>query len=337
MKPAVSVVLPVFNAAGTLPGCLASLGAQTCADWELVAVDDGSADATPQLLAAAAAADPRVRVLTQAHAGIVAALNAGLSAAHAPLIARLDADDLCHPQRLARQIEYLAHNPATGLCATQVEFGGDPLKNRGYALHVEWTNSLLSPAEIALNRFIEAPVAHPSVMFRRELLAAHGGYHDCGWPEDYDLWLRWLEAGVVFAKLPEKLVRWNDSPRRLSRTHPRYAVEAFYRCKCHHLARWLRRELDARPLYLRGAGKITRRRFAALAAEGCPLAGYVDVDPRKLGARIGGLPVLAPEAVPPAGECFVLGAVGSRGAREFIRAQLTAQGRREGRDFLLVA
>ncbi len=66
-------------------------------------------------------------------------------------------------------------------------------------------------------------------------------------------------------------------------------------------------------------------------------AGYVDVDPRKIGGRIGGLPVLAPDSLPPPDGCFVLGAVGSRGAREFIRAQLRTQGRVEGRDFLMVA
>ncbi|MFT3828066.1 MAG: glycosyltransferase family 2 protein [Opitutaceae bacterium] len=338
MAPAVSILLPVFNAAATLPAALASLRAQTFANWELIAVDDGSTDATPVLLSAAAAADPRLHILTQAHAGIVAALNFGLTTARAPLVARFDADDECHPERLERQVAFLDTHPEIGLCGTQVEFGGDAATNRGYALHVEWTNSLLSPAEIALNRFVESPVAHPSVLFRRELVAAHGGYREHAWPEDYELWLRWLDAGVQFAKLAAPLVRWNDPPQRLSRTHPRYAVDAFYACKCHYLARWLRRELaPARALYLRGAGKVTRRRFAALAAEGVRLAGYVDVDAHKLGARIGGLPVLGPTEVPAAGECFVLGAVGTRGARDFIRAQLHAQDRVEGRDFLMVA
>lgn len=338
MTPAVSVLLPVFNAAATLPVALASLRAQTFTAWELLAIDDGSTDTTPQLLAAAVAADPRIRVLAQTHTGIVAALNFGLSAARAPLVARFDADDECHPERLARQIAFLRDHPKIGLCATQVEYGGDAAQNRGYALHVEWINSLLSPEDIALNRFVESPVAHPSVVFRRELIAAHGSYREHAWPEDYELWLRWLDAGVQFAKIAAPLIRWNDPPQRLSRTHARYAVEALYACKCHYLARWLRRELAPdRALYLRGAGKTTRRRFAALAAEGVGLTGYVDVDARKLGARIAGLPVLAPDDVPAAEECFVLGAVGSRGARDFIRAQLRAQGRVEGRDFLMVA
>ena len=338
MPPAVSILLPVHNAATTLPRALESLRAQTFTDWELLAIDDGSTDTTSALLATAAAADPRLRVFTIAKAGIIAALNAGLALARAPLVARMDADDECRPTRFARQTEFLAAHPEIGLCATQVDFGGDPVANHGYALHVEWTNSLVTPDEIALNRFVESPIAHPSVMFRRALLAAHGGYREHDWPEDYELWLRWLDAGVRFAKIPEPLLVWNDPPQRLSRTHPRYSTDAFYACKCAYLARWLRREIDpSRPIYLRGAGKPTRRRFAALDTHGIRLAGYVDVAPARIGQRIEGLPVLAPESLPPAAECFVLGAVGTRGAREFIREQLRAQGRLEGRDFLMVA
>jgi glycosyltransferase involved in cell wall biosynthesis len=338
MSPAVSILLPVHNAAATLSRALDSLRAQTFADWELLAIDDGSTDTTPALLATAAAVDPRIHVLRIAKSGIVAALNAGLAAARAPLIARMDADDECRPTRLARQMAFLAEHPEIGVCATQVEFGGDPVTRRGYALYVDWINSLVTPDEIALNRFVESPIAHPSVMFRRELVAAHGGYREHGWPEDYELWLRWMDTGVRFAKIPEPLVVWNDPPQRLSRTHPRYSTDAFYACKCHYLARWLKREVvPARPLYLRGAGKPTRRRFASLADHGVHLAGYVDVDTRKIGGHIAGLPVLAPESLPPPAECFVLGAVGTRGAREFIRAQLRAQGRLEGRDFLMVA
>ena len=336
--PTVSILFPVHNGAATLPRALASLSRQSYADWELIAVDDGSTDGTATILAATASDEPRLRILTQPHAGIVAALNRGLMETRAPLIARMDADDECLPARLERQVAFLDEHPEIGVCATQVAFGGDASLNRGYALHVEWTNSLLTPEQIALNRFVESPLAHPSVMFRHSLVAEHGGYREHAWPEDYELWLRWLDAGVRFAKVPEPLVVWHDPPQRLSRSHPRYTTEAFYACKCHYLARWVERHLaPGRPLYLRGAGKTTRRRFAALAEYGVHLAGYVDVDISKIGHRIAGLPVLAPDSVPPAAECFVLGAVGNRGAREFIRGQLCGQGRLEGRDFLMVA
>lgn len=338
MSPAVSILMPVHNAAATLSRALESVRGQTFTDWELLAIDDGSTDATPQILAAAADTEGRLRIITVPHRGIVAALNAGIALARTPLLARMDADDECHAERLARQVALLSAHPEIGVCATLVDFGGDPVAHRGYALHIDWINSLVVPEEIALNRFVESPLAHPSAMFRREVVANHGTYRDHDWPEDYELWLRWLDAGVRFAKVPERLLTWNDPPQRLSRTHPRYRTEAFYACKCHYLARWLRREVAPdRPVFLRGAGKPTRRRFAALAEHGVRLAGYVDVDARKIGGRIAGLPVLAPNEVPPAADCFIIGAVGSRGARDFIRAELGAQDRVEGRDFLMVA
>jgi glycosyltransferase involved in cell wall biosynthesis len=100
--PRVTILLPVWNARATLPRAVASLRAQTLADWGLLAVDDGSTDGGGGWLERAAAADePRLRVLRRPHAGLVAALNAGLAAARGELVARMDADDECHPERLA--------------------------------------------------------------------------------------------------------------------------------------------------------------------------------------------------------------------------------------------
>lgn len=331
-------MLPVFNGAATLARAIDSVRAQTLTDWELLVVDDGSGDRTPEILQAARRTDRRVVPLTQPHRGIVGALNHGLAHARAPFIARFDADDECRPDRLAKQLALLEARAAVGVCAAQVEFGGDAAAQQGYALHVAWTNSLCTPDEIARARFVDAPVAHPSVMFRRELLAQHGGYRDHAWPEDYELWLRWMEAGVQFAKVPEPLVVWNDPPTRLSRTHARYSPDAFYACKCHYLARWLRAgPARERAVYLWGAGRPTRRRFDALVAAGIALRGYVDVDTKKIGGRADGLPVIAPEALPGPKECVVIAGVASRGARESIGAQLAARGFVEGHDWIAAA
>lgn len=336
--PCVSVLLPVFNGAATLARAIGSVQEQTFPDWELLVVDDGSTDDTAALAIELAAADPRIRVLREPHRGIVGALHAGSAAARGEWIARHDADDECRPTRLEKQLALAARSPDCGVIATQVEFGGDPVAQAGYALHVAWTNSFVTPDEIATARFIDAPIAHPSVMFRRELVAQFGGYRDGDWPEDYELWLRWMDAGVRFAKVPEPLLVWHDPPQRLSRTHPRYRPEAFYACKCLYLARWLRREFPAdRAIFLWGAGRHTRRRFDALREHGVTLAGYVDVDAKKIGGRADGLDVLAPSALPPAPRCLVIVGVSTRGARELIRAQLTARGFVEGRDWIAAA
>lgn len=340
-SPAVSVVLPVRNGAATIGRAVASVQNQAFAEWELLVVDDGSSDETYEIVAGIARDDSRVRVLATDGRGIVAALNAGLAAARGEFIARMDADDHSLPDRLAAQVDFLreAVNLDIGLVSCRVALGGDRMASAGYALYVDWINALLTPEQIALNRFVESPLAHPSVMFRREVVERHGGYRDGDFPEDYELWLRWLDAGVKMAKVPEELLCWNDSPERLSRRDSRYDPEAFFRVKAEWIAREVKRISGARRLLVWGAGRPTRKRAAHLAAHGVRIAGYIDVDAKKTTAAIGGtgLPVIGYEALSPPEDAFVLGYVTSRGAREFIRAELRARGFVEGRDFLMCA
>lgn len=333
--------MPTWNAAATVARAIASVRAQTLREWELVVVDDGSTDGTPGLVANAAAEDARVRLVAREHEGIVAALNAGLGATRGALIARMDADDEMHPERLAAQVEFLnaTENRGVGLVSCLVEFGGDRGASAGYALHVDWINSLVSSEEIALRRFVESPLAHPSVMFRRELPEKFGAYRAGDFPEDYELWLRWIESGVRVAKVPRALLRWNDSPQRASRTETRYDPEAFFRVKAEWLALEVERARAGRAVWVWGAGRPTRKRAEWLAARGVRIAGYVDVDAKKLTHAIGGTgaPVIGPSGLPEPGEIFVLVYVGARGAREQIEGELRARGYREGRDFLLCA
>lgn len=337
-KPRVSVVLPVYNAEATLSRALESVREQTLTDWELIAVDDGSTDGSRHLLESHAAADPRIKIHATPHLGLVPALNLALAQAEAPVLARMDADDECHPDRLRIQVDHLEANPEIGLVASRVRFGGDRTKALGYAHYVDWTNTILSSAAIRLNRFVESPLAHPSVAFRRDTVDRHGGYRDSDWPEDYELWLRWLDAGVRMEKRPEELLVWNDPPQRLSREHPRYRIEAFYACKCHYLAKWLTTHVaEERPIVIWGAGRITRKRFEGLGQAGIEIAGYIDINPRKIGTRIKGLPVHAPTDLPTTSRWFVISAVGNRDARDLIRTELTGCGYSEGTDFIMAA
>lgn len=336
MPPLISIVLPVRNAGATIARAVDSLQRQTCGDWELVLVDDGSADGTGAWLRAAATADARLRVVDGPAQGIVAALNTGLAASRGRLIARMDADDECRPGRLADQSTWLEAHPDFGLVACLVAYGGDRVANAGYALHVDWINSLVRPEEIELNRFVESPFAHPSVMFRRELIERHGGYRAGDFPEDYELWLRWFDVGVRMGKVPRELLVWHDAPGRLSRTDPRYAPEAFFRLKAEYLARHLARA-GRREVWIWGAGRPTRKRAAFLLDHDIQIAGYIDVDARKTGRLVGGVPVIGPERLPAAGSILVLGYVSSRGARELIRTELLRRDYREGRDFLMCA
>ena len=183
--------------------------------------------------------------------------------------------------------------------------------------------------------FVESPMAHPSVMMRRDDLIELGGYQDRGWAEDYDLWLRYREKGKQFAKLNQTLLWWRHGPTRLTFTDSRYSLENFLRAKAHYIARRLRN--CPRPILLWGAGKMGRRLLRHLLRERIAVQAIVDIDPKKIGRTMRGKPIVPREYLAAAGDAFVIAAVGSSGAREQIRAYLTALGAVELEDFLCAA
>lgn len=331
--PRVSVLMPVRNEERFLRAALASLERQTFADWELMAVDDGSTDATPHILADAAARDRRVRAIRNPGQGLVAALNHGLSLCRAPLVARMDGDDVSHPRRLERQTALLAAEPETGLVACGFRHFPRSGVGIGMAAYERWQNGLLNHTEIIRDLFVESPFVHPSVMIRREHLETVGGYRDMGWAEDYDLWLRLAAAGVRFARLPESLFFWRERPERATRTMDEYTAAAFRACKVHHLCAGFL--AGVAEVTLAGAGLEGRAWRTALEREGVRVGRWVDVDPRKVGRTLHGAPVVAPGDVLP-GEGKMLLTVGTRGAREGVRSWAQEAGFREGIDYICV-
>jgi len=329
----VSVLLPLRDAEGTLPECLGSLRRQTLTELEILAVDDGSRDGSRALLGALACEEPRLRLLSSGGRGLVAALNLGLEQARAPLLARMDADDVAHPERLACQVERLAAGPRADVLATAVELGGEP--GPGMRRYVAWSNALLAHEQIVADLLVESPLVHPSVMVPTAWLRELGGYREFDGPEDYELWLRAARHGARFAKLPRPLLVWRDGPWRLTRASPRYAPERFRQLKLEALeAGPLRRP---RPVVLWGGGPVAKSWCRALLARGHEVAAFVDVHPRRIGGRLQGRPVLDLAAGAGLYGALHLAAVGQPGGRERIRAAALARGLVEGRDLLAVA
>ncbi|HEX9782954.1 MAG TPA: glycosyltransferase family 2 protein [Opitutaceae bacterium] len=128
----VSVVLPAFNAAGSIGRAIEGVRAQSMQRWELIFVDDGSSDDTFRAALEAAGGDQRVRLERIEHGGIARALNAGIALARGRLIARMDADDDLYPERLEAQVGFFLTHPAIGVAGSLVEFGGDAAVARGY-------------------------------------------------------------------------------------------------------------------------------------------------------------------------------------------------------------
>lgn len=343
--PLVSVVLPAWNAAHTLGAALQSLLDQLPSpngpvpDFEVVVVDDGSTDDTRTLLdhwRSTHLLGNRLRPLYAAHRGIVAALNMGLAAARGAFVARMDADDTAHPQRLACQTAHLFNNEHVDLSATCVEFGGDRKLAHGFAHFVDWQNSLLTHEQISHARFRDTPVCHPSAMFRRECVGKWGAYQDGDFAEDWEIWLRWLHHGAVMDKLPEKMLVWNDAPTRATRADRRYAREACDRLRAYWLARWLEQNNPFHPhVWIIGGGRVARQRLAPLWRHGPVPSAYIDIDPRKIGNRVGGVAVMGRSALPPPGQCCILNALTAHGAAEEASQWLTQAGHQPGQ-FLIV-
>jgi glycosyltransferase involved in cell wall biosynthesis len=218
--PAVSVAMAVFDGAPWVGAAVESLLGQTLADLEVVVIDDGSTDATPEVLASIR--DPRLRIERRARQGLTRALNRALDLARAPLVARLDADDVALPERLARQRQYLDAHPDVGLLGTGAR-EVDPSGREVAILRPPVDDAALRRALIRAN-----PLVHSSVMMRRTVLDRVGGY-DPSFPvaQDYDLWMRMARVSRL-ANLPELLVIRRLPPGRISavRNNERLLAEA---------------------------------------------------------------------------------------------------------------
>ncbi len=337
--PRVSVLMPVYNAACTLPETLQSIAGQSLTDFEVIAVDDGSDDDSRMILEAWGRGDRRIKPVRAGRVGLVEALNHGLSVCRGEWVARMDADDRMHPERLARQVELLVSRPDISVAGSLVEIFADGVVGEGMKVYEAWLNGLVEPGDIAREIFIESPIAHPSAMMRRSQFLELGGYRDKGWPEDYDLWLRCHAAGLRFAKVPEVLLYWREHPDRLTRTDSRYSVENFLRVKARFLVDGPLDDRDG--LIVWGAGQTGRRLSKHLVRMDRPVDAFVDISPRKIGGFLRGAPVIGPGELPGAWSRFthpmLIAAVSSRGARKLIRQALSDMGLAEVDDYLCAA
>jgi glycosyltransferase involved in cell wall biosynthesis len=332
--PRISVLLPVWNAAATLPACLASLRRQTATDWECVLVDDGSTDASLALAGAWAAREPRLRVLARPHGGLVDALNAGLAECRGGLIARMDADDLMHPERLEAQAKTLGASPALAAVGCHPRLFSRQKIGPGLRAYARWLRSIDSPRRVREEAFVECPVAHPTLMLRSRWLRELG-YRERGWPEDYDLVLRLLERGGQIGVVARRLLSWRHTPGRLSRSHARYTQARFTACKADFLARgFLAGGADYGLWGYGGTGRLLAR---ALREHGKRPRLIVELHPRRIGKTIQGAPVIPPSELRRGLGVPLVVSVAGATARGQIRAELAKLGLRETRDFVCAA
>jgi glycosyltransferase involved in cell wall biosynthesis len=212
--------MPVWKADPVhLALAVVSVLAQTRADWELVIVEDPSDRPVGVLMEAFN--DPRIRYIANtSRTSFAEQLNLGLSLARADLIARMDADDICEPTRLQAQLDYLREQPRVGLVGsdlTVIDTAGRTIGRRRYP-----------ESHAAIGRALPRynPLAHPAVMFRKQVVLDAGGYQGDMCIADYDLWNRLYARGVQMANLPEPLLRYRIHPAGMKTARLREMIRA---------------------------------------------------------------------------------------------------------------
>jgi glycosyltransferase involved in cell wall biosynthesis len=218
VKPRVSFIMGVWNGERYLGEALASMLAQTFDDFEIVIVDDGSTDRTPEILAGIN--DPRLQIVRQPNRGLSSALNAAVRTATGELLARHDADDISLPERLARQVSYLDKHPtcaALGTWAVKMDPDGRARSHMRVPTSPRWMRFAMTYRD---------PFLHPTVIFRRQALEAVGGYDESvRYSQDSALWRR-LVLRFDVANLPEALYRYRIHPAAIGRARRREQTES---------------------------------------------------------------------------------------------------------------
>ena len=339
--PAVSVLLPVCGSRTTTRAAVQSVLDQSLDDLELLLIARDE-PAARERLGACLPTDRRIRVLPRRAPGIVAALNTGLAAARGRFVARMDDDDVAHPQRLQRQLEHLLAMPVPGLVGARVRLvdaaGGTDGVGAGSLRYAEWLNALVAPEEIRQACFVENPLPHPTWFAERALFERLGGYADGDFPEDCELVLRAWRMGVPMSKPQAVLLDWREHPARLTRTDPRYRREAFIRMKARIAASAeAGLGLDAgRGAWIVGVGRSARRWCDALLEHGVPVRGFVDLDGPRRRRRKRHRDVVDYATLRRClGDDLLIGAVTQPAARRAVDTWCRGQGLVPGRDYLL--
>lgn len=213
-KPAISIVLPVYNCESYVADAIQSILNQSFANFELIIINDGSTDGSGSIARHFKELDARVIIIEQENKGLVFSLNKGIEIAQAEYIARMDADDISMPNRLKLQYEKMNEDSqiaVLGSFTKIIDEHGQEVGLGFYPVHSNDVTRLL---------YRGSPVAHPAVMMRKKVVQAVGGYREkflhC---EDYDLWLRIIETGYVIANLPKLLLKYRVHTNNISFIH----------------------------------------------------------------------------------------------------------------------
>lgn len=333
-SPLVSVILPFFNAALTLNRAIKSIANQTYVNLECILVNNNSTDNSVAIANKWSVADKRFILISETKQGVVYAFNKAARIAKGKYIARMDADDFSYRNRLKWQVSLLESKKHIGVVSGLVKYISHNKNTEGFVHYVQWVNSVKSHEQIYLSQFIESPVVNPTAMWRREVGEKNSIYKAGDFPEDYEMYLRWLQNGVQMEKVDKFVLKWHDSNTRLTRTASEYSDEAFYKIKSEYLFNWLKLKNPYHPkVVVWGASKLSRKHASYIVNQGVKIDYFVDVNKNRQVNK----PVIYYENLPSKANIFILVYLKHNDLRQKIREFLNGLGYKEGERCIFVS
>ncbi len=284
-NPLVSILTPYKNTEGFLLECINSVCSQTYENWEILAVDDHSDDASRALIDNLSIKDKRIKAIDTNGVGIIDALHTAYNESSGHLITRMDSDDIMTPNRLQVMVNSLLNHGTGYLAIGQVNYFSDHGISAGYARYEKWLNALTETGSNYSEIYKECVIPSPCWMAFREDLDACGAFNPDRYPEDYDLAFRFYEKGLKCIPCKQVLHHWRDYELRTSRTSEHYAQNYFLDIKLHYFL-----QLDYspdRPLTVWGAGNKGKEIVKGLQRVNIPFYWICD-NPNKIGKKIYG-------------------------------------------------
>ncbi len=281
----VSILIPFKNTAHFLPECLGSICAQSYQDWEVIAIDDHSDDASRQVAEGFAQKDPRIKVHANEGKGIITALRTAYRLSTGNYITRMDSDDIMKPDRLEVMRTALFKFGKGHIAVGQVRYFSARGISNGYQRYEAWLNDLTKKGSNYSEIYKECVIPSPCWLIHRDDFELCKGFEPNRYPEDYDLTFRFYERGIKVIPCDKVLHLWRDYDTRTSRTHEHYAQNYFLDIKIHY---FLRLDYDRkRPLVVWGAGFKGKTIAKVLLEREIPFLWLCD-NPKKINKKIYG-------------------------------------------------
>ena len=332
--------MPVRDGGPHLKEALDSIQASSLEDWELLVANHGSKDETQDILFQFASKDSRIQIVEfSRETSFITVLEQTRRRCNTPYMARMDADDLMHKDRLAGDFKMLEVDSQISVVSSQVELFPASQVKEGMTIYMDWQNKILLPKEHDLELWIEQTICNPAATFRLKAVDDVGGYQEGAFPEDYDLFVRLNVAGHQFRKRPEIGHYWRRHDASLSVRSMNFSHNAFATVKARGL--FEKFHLNEKPVCVLGSGRHGGRIAKLLMGHGATVKAFFDISPVRIGKERHGVRILAQDQLAswkkdhPHG--FAIGAVGVRGRRPIVRQLMAEAGFVENRDAICIA